>query len=332
MRGRRLLALAAAALSLTACASSSRLSARFIQPEVFESDSYIVTFARAGDTAPRLAARFLGDASRAWMIEEYNGRRTFTWGQKVVIPRRPGNPAGIYTTGYQLVPVLVYHHLAPRARGRLVLAASTFEQQMRYLKARGYRTVSVDDLIAHTRLSRQLPGRSVVLTFDDGYQSFLRHVYPVLKELGFTATLFVYTDYVGGGRNALSWADLRELAAEGFDIQAHSKSHADLRRGPGESPEQYDKRMQAELGHPNALLRQHLGRPSDVLAYPYGYWDDSLLEHVRRHGYVAAFTVRRQANPAFAVPLRISRSQIYAEMSLEEFARALNVFHKENLK
>jgi peptidoglycan/xylan/chitin deacetylase (PgdA/CDA1 family) len=331
MRGRRLLALAAAALSLTACASSSRLSARFIQPEVFESDSYIVTFARAGDTAPRLAARFLGDASRAWMIEEYNGRRTFTWGQKVVIPRRPGNPAGIYTTGYQLVPVLVYHHIAPRARGRLVLAASTFEQQMRYLKARGYRTVSVDDLIAHTRLSRQLPGRSVVLTFDDGYQSFLRHVYPVLKELGFTATLFVYTDYVGLGRNALGWDDLRRLADEGFEIGAHSKTHSELRRRAGESSDAFERRVHAELVVPRQLFQARLGRTPAALAYPYGSHDDELVQKVRDKGYRAALTVRREGNPSFVHPLRIRRSQIFADMTLAEFARNLTVFHEEPL-
>jgi peptidoglycan/xylan/chitin deacetylase (PgdA/CDA1 family) len=172
----------------------------------------------------------------------------------------------------------------------------------------------------------------VLLAFDDGYKSFRVYAEPILKELGFSATLFVYTDYIGGGRNALSWADLRELAAAGFDIQAHSKSHADLRRGAGETAEQYERRMQAELAQPRAVLRQNLGRSTETVAFPYGYWDESLLEQVRRSGYVAGFTVRRQANPAFVVPWRVSRSQVYAEMSLEEFARNLDVFHEEDLR
>ncbi|MGH7312657.1 MAG: polysaccharide deacetylase family protein [Candidatus Rokuibacteriota bacterium] len=298
----------------------------------FESEEFIVTLAQSGDTAETLAARYLGDPGRAWLIETYMGARTFTAGQEVVIPRREWNPAGVTPSGYQLVPVLVYHNLGPQARGRLVLAAQRFEEQMQYLKREGYHVITLQQFLDFTSLRRQLPSKSVLLAFDDGYKSFRQYAYPVLKSHGFTATLFVYTDYVGAGRNALSWSDLRELAAEGFDIQAHSKTHADLRRAPGESPEQYEKRMQAELAQPNVLLRQRLGRASDVLAYPYGYWDDALLEQVRRHGYVAAFTVRRQANPAFALPLRISRSQIYAEMSLEDFARALNVFHKEDLR
>lgn len=291
-----------------------------------------MTLAQAGDTAETLAARHLGDPGRAWLIETYMGGQTFAPGQEVVIPRREWNPAGVTPSGYQLVPVLVYHNLGPEARGRLVLAAQRFEEQMQYLKREGYHVINLRQFLDFTSLRRQLPSKSVLLAFDDGYKSFRQYAYPVLKSLGFTASLFVYTDYVGAGRNALSWTDLRELAAEGFDIQPHSKTHADLRRGSGESPEQYENRMQAELAQPNVLLRQRLGRSSDVLAYPYGYWDDALLEQVRRHGYVAAFTVRRQANPAFALPLRISRSQIYAEMSLEDLARALNVFHKEDLR
>ena len=114
------------------------------------------------------------------------------------------------------------------------MAASTFREQMQYLKANGYRVISLRELVEFTRLERQLPQRSVVLTFDDGYKSFRQHAYPVLKELGFPATLFVYTDYVGAGRNALSWQDLRELGAEGVDVQAHSKTHQDLRRITGE--------------------------------------------------------------------------------------------------
>lgn len=272
--------LAAVALLLAACATPNGRARSLVRHDVFESDSYIVAFARPGDDAERLAARFLGDATRGWMIEEYNGRRTFAWGQKVVIPRHPQNPAGVYATGYQLVPVLVYHHIGPRAQGRLGLAVSTFRRQMRYLKAHGYRTVSLDDLIEFTRLRRQLPRRSVALTFDDGYKSFLRYAYPILRELGFTATLFVYTDYVGLGRNALDWDDLRRLADEGFGLGAH---------------------------------------------------DDELIRRVSAEGYAAALSVRREGNPSFVHPLRNRRSQIFADMTLEEFARNLTVFHAEPL-
>ena len=249
-----------------------------------------------------------------------------------MIPKRPWNLAGVDPTGYQLVPILVYHNLGAQSSGRLVLGVQAFAEQMNYLKREGYRVVSLAEFVEWLRLKRQLPRKSVVLTFDDGYQSFREYAYPVLKKLGFPATLFVYTDYVGASRNALSWEQLKTLAAEGFDVQAHSKTHADLRRAAGETDAQYAKRMQAELAEPPRLFQRQLGQGVQFLAYPYGRVDDDLLTRVREQGYAAAFTVRRESNPSFARPLRISRSQIYSEMTLEQFARNLNLFHHETLR
>ncbi len=266
------------------------------------------------------------------MIEDYTGLRAFAPGQEVVIPRRPWNPAGVTPGGYQIVPILTYHNLGEQAKGRLVLAAASFREQMRYLKTNGYRVVSLAEFIEFSRLNRQLPQRAVVLTFDDGYRAFKDHAYPVLKELGFTATLFIYTDWVGAGRGALSWADLRELAAAGMDIQAHSKTHADLRRAQGETEAQYARRMQAELEQPQDLFNRNLGRRSQILAYPYGRWEEGLLPKVKEYGYIAAFSVRRQGNASFVRPLAGHRSQIYSEMTLDDFVKNLNVFQEENLR
>ena len=301
-------------------------------PAVFKSDDFIVVTAKAGDTAESLAAQHLGAADKSWMIEDYMGARTFTPGQRVIIPVRPWNPTGVEATGYQLVPILCYHNLGPQSKGRLLLGAPQFEQQMRYLKAEGYRVISLGEFIEWMGGKRQLPKRSVVLTFDDGYRAFREFAYPVLKELGYTATLFVYTDYVGAGRNALGWDDLKALGAEGFDVQAHSKTHGDLRKATGESDAQHAQRMQLELAEPLKLFQRHLGRSAERLAYPYGRADDDVVAKAKEIGYVAAFTVRRQGSPAFVQPLRVNRSQIYSEMSLEDFTKNLNVYHQEDLR
>src|SRR5262249_2051884 len=162
-------------------------------------------------------------------------------------------------------------------------------QQMRYLKTEGYRPITLGEFLEFTRMGRQLPKKSVVLTFDDGYRSFKLFAYPVLKELGFTATLFVYTDYVGAGRNALSWPELKDLQAEGFAVQAHSKTHSALRRATGETAPQFERRMQAELAAPRDMFKRQLGQMPDTLAYPYGRWDTDVLKQVKVSGYVAAF-------------------------------------------
>jgi len=300
-------------------------------PEVFESKDFVVTMAKSGDTPETLASRYLGDPKKKWMIEDYMGIRTFSEGQEIVIPRHEWNPVGVFPWGYQLVPVLVYHNISAQEKGRLSIAARTFDAQLRQLHAEGFQALRLTDFLAFTAGRRQLPRKSVLLTFDDGYRSFIQYARPILKDYGFGATLFVYSDFLGGG-SALSWQDLKTLTEQSFDVQAHSKSHGNLRRKEGESEAAYAKRIEAELAFPNTLFTKHLGRPSQVLAYPFGEMDDELLPYVAKYGYAAAFTVRRQSNPAFVSPLKISRSQIYAEMTAKDFAKNLIVFQDEEVK
>jgi peptidoglycan/xylan/chitin deacetylase (PgdA/CDA1 family) len=297
--------------------------------EHFESEDYVVVIARDGDTPQSLAARFLGDAAKDWMIEDYNGSANIEPGQQVVIPKHYWNPSGVSSSGYQLVPILVYHNLAPQAKGRMVLGAKRFEEQMRYLKIQGYRVITVQQFVEFVSLKRQLPRKSVMLTFDDGYRSFFQYAYTVLNELGFSATLFVYTDYVGAGANALTWADLKKLAEEGFDVQAHSKSHGDMVRANKEAANEYEKRLESELTQPKALFQRNLGYVPEILAYPYGRQDDFVVRRTRERGYLAAFTVRRQGSPSFVDPYRIHRIQIYPEMSQDDFTKSLSIYSQE---
>src|SRR5258705_4049522 len=166
-RGSGLLA-SVAALCLAACAPASApapgpapaAGALPPRPAAYQSEDFIVTFAQPGDPPETLAERYLGGADKGWMIEDYTGLRAFAPGQEIVIPRRPWNPAGVTPGGYQIVPILTYHNLGEQAKGRLVLAAASFREQMRYLKTNGYRVVSLAEFIEFSRLNRQLPPRA----------------------------------------------------------------------------------------------------------------------------------------------------------------------------
>jgi len=321
------------ALLAASCASTtSKESTAKPIGEFYESDDFIVVTAKTGDTTESLAAKFLGDNKKDWMIEDYNGSATITAGQAVVIPKRPWNTSGVSSTGYQLVPILCYHNIAPQARGRLTIAVKTFEEQMRYLKAQGYHVLTLKEFLEFTAQRRQLPKKSVVITFDDGYKSFVQYAYPILKQLDFTATLFVYTDYVGAGGNAITWPDLRKLLDEGFNVEGHSKAHTNLRRANGESEAEYKKRLAAELSTSREVFRKNLGQAPAILAYPFGAQDDIVVQWTKDAGYTAAFTVRPQANPSFVEPLRIHRTQFFSEMSLDDFTKYLNIFNSEKLQ
>jgi|GEM_PF-654856 len=286
----------------------------------------VTVVAEAADTSAALAQRYLGDAAKAWMIEDANAPGGVAPGRRVVVPLKPWNLSGVAPDGEQVVPILVYHNLAKKAGGRLVLAAPDFERQMRYLKRDGFRVVSLRDFVAWTRLERQLPSRAVVLTFDDGYRSFKTYAYPILKELGFTATLFVPTGFVGAGRAALTWDELKSMSAEGFDVEAHSYSHEYLTRNPKETDAQYERRLAREIDAPREDFEVRLGTAPSYIAYPYGNADEAVLDRVRAQGYVAGFTVKRLSSPSFVAPFLIPRRQVYSEMSLSDFAKNLETF------
>ena len=238
--------------------------------QAFESEDFVVTLAR-GDTAESLAGRYLGDPAKAWMVEDYNGTGRFTAGRGVVLPRRPWNLSGVFPRGYQLVPILCYHNLGPQTRGRLLMSASAFEEQMRYLKREGYHVITLRQFLEFATLRRQLPRK-------DGRPHLRRRVevlqgagVPDPQELGFPATLFIYTDFIGA-RIALSWPELKDLATEGFDIQHSSLTRTCGGRRP--SPTRYNRRMQAELVQPLAILQARVGQPVRILAYPYRAHDE----------------------------------------------------------
>jgi hypothetical protein len=168
------------AVLLSGCATLASLEQRVMSGSmagsvVGESDDFIVVSANGGETAEGLARTHLGDAGKSWMIEDFMGGRTFARGQQVVIPKKPWNMSGVEANGYQLVPVLVYHNIGKEARGRLVLGVDAFTEQMKYLKASGFRVVSVAEFVDWLQQRRQLPKKTVVLTFDDGYRSFREH-------------------------------------------------------------------------------------------------------------------------------------------------------------
>ena len=138
------------------------------------------------------------------------------------------------------VPILMYHEIAarPQTTSPLAVAPAAFAAQLAYLHYHGYNTVTFADAAAALAgKGGQLPTRPVVLTFDDGFADFHREVLPLLRNYGFTATVFVTTGWIadaGGHRSGhqpgqmLSWNQICEAAGAGVEIGAHSHGHPQL--------------------------------------------------------------------------------------------------------
>lgn len=280
----------------------------------------------AGDSFDGIAARFLGAADQGWQIADANEDPHPVADQPLLVPLRPLNPLGVAADRLQTVPILCYHRLGAGA-SKMIVTPANFEAQMAWLVRNGYRVVRLADVAGFLAGQKPLPQRAVVLTFDDGYESFHRHAFPVLKRYGLPATVFVYTDFLGGG-DALTWAQMQEVLASGLvDVQSHSKSHRNLiDRLPGETEERYRANLDAEMRVPRELLERRLA-PLKVrhLAYPFGDADEAVLDSAARHGFELAATVVPGGNPFFAQPLMLRRTMIFGDMNLEAFRSRLQV-------
>jgi len=291
---------------------------------------FIVAIVQRGDSYSSLARQYLGDPSLDWFLSEFNGKTLPAPGRDVLIPLASYAPGGLWPTGYQTVPVLTYHKLSRNgAPDAMTVREPDFEAQMRFLRDNGYRVISLDDLFEFLQLRRQIPARSVVITFDDGWRSVYDIAWPILKKYGYPATLFVYTDLIVGSRETLSWEQVREMSREGLDIQCHSKTHRYLgRKERKESFRDYFEAVRKEITEPSKILRKHTGREVKYLAYPYGDTNALVVAMTRQEGYRLAFTVERESAPFFSNDFRVSREMIYGSFGLKDFGSNLTTFRE----
>lgn len=189
----------------------------------------------------------------------------------------------------QRLPILMYHEIAqrPETTSSLAVPPQAWAAQLAYLAAEGYRTITAAELAAVLADGGELPGRTVVLTFDDGFEDFHSRALPLLTRYGFTATVYVTTGWVRdsgplpAGRRPgrmLSWGQIVEAASAGIEVAAHSCLHPELDQLPG-------KQLHEELHASRARLEDRLGAKVAGVAYPFGYSNLRVRNVARDMGY-----------------------------------------------
>jgi peptidoglycan/xylan/chitin deacetylase (PgdA/CDA1 family) len=331
-----ILLVAGTGLLFCSCASTIDVAridvTRILEKKLYRSEDYIV-YKLPGEVTPsELAEKFLGDKNKSWMIKEANPGVPFSRGRSIVIPLKDKNKGGIREEGFQTIPILTYHRFSDRCNSPLCIPTRVFDQQMKYLKEHGYRVLTPEELIAFLEYRQGLPKKSVLITMDDGYRSVYTIAYPILKKYGFTATVFVYTSFVGASGMAITWDQLRKLKAEGFTIGSHTVFHTDLtKKKEGETESEFLARVTRELLDSKKIIDRKLKQDTFIFAYPFGRYDQTTSQIVREAGYTVAMSVKRGGNPFFANPLSLKRDQILKK-DLRAFMSRLRTFNKLSLK
>ena len=185
------------------------------------------------------------------------------------------------------IPVLMYHEVTDSPEiGKKIrridpdysLNIDVFKNHMGYLFDKGYHTISCDDLIEnHVRDEKQC-----VLTFDDGLAGNYQFARPILDKYDFKATIFVVVDGISTER-FMTWKQLAELAENGFLIQSHTMTHADLSRLS-------DREKLYELSESKKSIEKNVGREVKYLSLPFGSGDTKVFQIAGDLGYKAIFT------------------------------------------
>jgi peptidoglycan/xylan/chitin deacetylase (PgdA/CDA1 family) len=288
-------------------------------PRQWRSEEFLILLAEGAVDAATLAALHLGDRTLEWRIRDANGRERFAAGDEVVIPLTELRPLGISRSSYQVLPVLVYHRFSPSEKGRLVIPREEFRRQMAHLAREGYRVVPLRLLEEFVAGKGELPPKAVAISVDDGYRSFHEIAYPILREFGFPATLFIYSDFIGAGA-ALTWEQIREMEASGLvSVEAHGKAHLDLTavEGAGAAP------VEEELVAPRGIFQRRLGRHPRHLAYPFGRVSAPVARLAKLRGYRLGLTIERGGNPFFQDPLFLRRDVVYGDDDFSRFTLLL---------
>jgi peptidoglycan/xylan/chitin deacetylase (PgdA/CDA1 family) len=229
--------------------------------------------------------------------------------------------------------VLSYHNLSPAESSKMTVSQEMFEQQMRLLKEKGYRVISLDQFFDFLEFKTPLLPKSVVITIDDGWRSMYEIVFPILKKYGYPAALFIYTDMVTDTPKTLSWGLLQEMAGQGIDIQCHTKRDRNLiLPGKKESFKDYFENLEKELSACKETIKKKLNREVKYLAYPYGDTNPLVIEMAKKQGYRGAFTLKRGSNPSFIQNYRVNRSVVYGDYRLSQFEKNLITFQEDPLQ
>ena len=199
-------------------------------------------------------------------------------------------------------PVLCYHRIGgPLELGVTRVGRSTFARQMTALARAGWRTLTLKEYAergigvgAQHAAPLHSASRDFLLSFDDGYASLAEYAYPVLADLGFSATTFVITDYIGKTNGwdirytwnrlrHLSWTDVEQWRARGFEFASHGATHRRLTWLD-------DAGIEAELTRSRDVLTARLGANAGrAVAYPFGAVDERVVQHAKHAGYALGF-------------------------------------------
>jgi peptidoglycan/xylan/chitin deacetylase (PgdA/CDA1 family) len=194
-----------------------------------------------------------------------------------------------------LAPILMYHVINPPPPGAkfpgLYVSGEELSEQMDALARAGFHAVTMDQLLANWTHGARLPGKPVVLSFDNGYQSQLTVAEPVLSRHGWVGVENLQLTGLPPAQGGLSQTQVSELVADGWELDTQGISHADLIAISSSA-------LHEQVAVARLQLQRRYHVPVNWFCYPSGHYDQAVVEAVKAAGFVGSTTVV----PGWAAP------------------------------
>ncbi|MEG4393229.1 sulfotransferase [Microcoleus sp. BROC3] len=226
-----------------------------------------------------------------------------------------GKPQVCDTHGVtQRLPILAYRRISPD--GLDAVTPQVLEQQLQYLKDRGYYSASWEKWQSAKRDKTPLPGKAVLMTFDGGYLDFFQYAWPLLKRFDFTATVFLVAESIGKTNSwekaefeevqLMGWPEIRQLRDAGIEFGSMSATHQPL---TALSPTEIVR----EGAKSRAILERGLEKSVKFFAYPYGDVDPIVAHLIGASGYTFGVSYRSNFSSFDDALLSLPRIKVTAE-------------------
>jgi peptidoglycan/xylan/chitin deacetylase (PgdA/CDA1 family) len=224
------------------------------------------------------------------------------------------------------IPILTYHRVIREKPtrdvdpSRIAVSAQQFRSHLRLLRQMGYSGIGLNTYAERLRHHQKIRPKTLAISFDDGYEDNLTVALPILKEFGFTATIFGVTGHVGGrniwdggGMRLLSKEGWRLLRREGIDVGSHTVHHPHLPRLGIDQARQ-------EIQESKEQLEDLLGESISTFAYPYGETNDAVEKLVHEAGYTAGYATDHAPARHEQNPFRVRRIVIFPKTTALQLA------------
>ena len=219
------------------------------------------------------------------------------------------------------LPILTYHSI-DHSDSILSVTPEKFLSHMTVLANSGYQIVSLHEVVSYLKIPRFFPEKTAALTFDDGFQNFYEEAFPVLKNFGFPATVFLVAGWCGRKNSwpgqhktipsfdLLDWKDIKEMAGQGIEFGSHTMNHYNLSQISSEEAEQ-------EIAQSQKTIQEAIGQEVKFFAYPYGLHTPEVKTIVKKR-FAGACSVK--------MDYVTSESDLYALPRIDMFYFSQNSF------